>query len=219
MSWLQGKKSIKKKCRMKINKDGLFVQYEAVVIGGSSGGMEVLRMILKSIPKDFVLPIIVVQHMHSSSDNYLAHSLNEIFEVTVKEVSEKEDIIPGNVYIAAPNYHLLIENDRTFSLAIFERVNFARPSIDVMFESAADVYGSRLVGVVLTGANYDGSLGLKKIKEKGGLTIVQDPATAEMDSMPREAIEKTDVDFILPPEQIGPALLKIGNGLIVKTGN
>jgi two-component system chemotaxis response regulator CheB len=207
------KKYIKKKFRMRKKPNERLSQYEAVVVGVSSGGMEVLYMILKSLQGSFPLPLIIVQHMHSNSDNYLAQSLNEKCKMTVKEAEEKENIKPGNVYIAPPNYHLLIEDDRTFSFAITERVNFARPSIDVLFETAADVYKEKLIGIILTGANYDGSQGLKKIKDMGGMAIVQDPFTAKIESMPRAALAATDVDYILPPEKIGSALVKLVKGL------
>ncbi len=186
--------------------------YKAVVVGVSSGGMEVLFTILRSMPEDFLLPIIIVQHMHAESDNYLAKSLNDKSSLLVKEACEKEKIKGGIVYIAPPNYHLLIEEDRTFSLAVSERINFARPSIDVLFDSALDVYGPRLIGLILTGANYDGCQGLKRIKEHGGVAIVQDPVTAEVSSMPISALSVTEVDYILSPAEIGPALVTIAGG-------
>ena len=194
---------------MKSFKNEIQFQYQAVVIGVSSGGMEVLQVILQSLPADFCLPIIIVQHMHADSDNYLARSLDEKCQLTVREACEKEEIKPGVVYVAPPNYHLLVENDRSFSLSITERVNFARPSIDVLFETAAEVFGANLIGVILTGANYDGCRGLKQIKDGGGVAMVQDPATAIVDSMPREAIAMSKVDYVLPPVKIGPTLVKL----------
>ena len=185
------------------------VKYEAVVVGVSSGGMEVLSTILPLLPSDFEFPIIIVQHMHSSSDNYLAQSLDKKSRIAVVEAHEKDVIKGGTAYIAPPNYHLLIELDRTFTLDVSPRVNYARPSIDVLFESAADVYGDKLIGIILTGANFDGCQGLKMIKERGGVAIVQDPATAQAVSMPREAIAVTAVDFILPPKGIAAMLLDL----------
>jgi two-component system chemotaxis response regulator CheB len=114
--------------------------------------------------------------------------------------------MPGMAYLAPPNYHLLLEPDRTFTLTIDERVNYARPSIDVLFETAAEAYKDKLIGIILTGANNDGSKGLKKIKEFGGLAIVQDPETAEVASMPRAAILTSVVDHIIPLEEIAPLL-------------
>ncbi|MFQ5866186.1 MAG: chemotaxis protein CheB [bacterium] len=186
-------------------------KFEMVVIGVSAGGSESLRIILSALPGDFLLSIVIVQHLHPNSDNFLACYLNEKSELTVKEADEKESIKAGMVYIAPPNYHLLIEEDKTFSLSISERVNYARPSIDVLFETAADAYGSNLIGIILTGANHDGSQGLKRIKERGGLTIVQDPKTAEVDSMPKAAMAATEVDHVLPLEQIALFLQKIVN--------
>lgn len=128
----------------------------------------------------------------------------------MKEADEKEEIENGVVYFAPPNYHLLIERDHTFSLSADRRVNFARPSVDVLFESAANAYGSELIGVILTGANNDGARGLKKIKDMGGLTIVQDPASAEARYMPEAAIEEVQtVDYILPLEKIKTILIKL----------
>jgi two-component system chemotaxis response regulator CheB len=192
-----------------------FGTYEAVVIGTSSGGMDALTTLLSVLSDTLVLSTIIVQHMHPHSDDFLARHLHEICQLTVKQAEEKEPIAPGIVYIAPANYHLLIEADKTFSLSNTKRVNYARPSIDVLFETAADVYGARLIGIILTGANNDGSQGLKTIKECGGLTIVQDPATAEADSMPKAAIEATTVDYVLSLQEIGVLLNRIGGELNV----
>ncbi|MCI0471195.1 MAG: chemotaxis protein CheB, partial [Candidatus Aminicenantes bacterium] len=150
----------------------------AVVIGVSAGGMTALKTILPKLPHGFCLPIIIVSHRHPDSDDYLERHLDSECAVTVKRARQNEKITPGTVYIAPPNYHLRIEKDFTFSLSQGPPVNHARPSIDVLFDSAADVYGPLLTGIVLTGANDDGSRGLKKIKESGGLTAAQDPRTA-----------------------------------------
>ena len=166
--------------------------------------MTTLNTILRHLPSDFVLSIIIVQHQHPESDDFMAKFLAARCSLTVKQADEKESILPGVIYIDPPNYHLMIEEDRTFSLTIDKRVHYARPSIDVLFETAADVFGEKLVGIILTGANEDGSHGLRKIKESGGLTIVQDPDTAEVDTMPKAAIASTKVDYILPLEEIGP---------------
>ena len=194
---------------MKSRTDKSILNFEAVVIGTSAGGVNALQVILKSLPRNFALSVIIVQHLHPNSDDYSARILNDSCKMTVKQANEKEKIEPGVVYTAPPNYHLLVEEDKTFSLSIAEREKYARPSIDILFETAADVYGAELIGIILTGANNDGSQGLKRIKEKGGLTIVQDPETAEVDSMPRDAIATTKVDYILPLEQIGPHLRKM----------
>ncbi|TGE33597.1 chemotaxis protein CheB [Desulfosporosinus sp. Sb-LF] len=183
--------------------------YQAVVIGSSTGGMDALKIILEVLPKNFSVPILVVQHTSSHSDNYLAKFLDNACKVSVKEAEEKEKAIAGHVYIAPPNYHLLVEKDGSISLSVEARVSYARPSIDVLFESAAEAYNKGLIGLVLTGANNDGSKGLKRIKECCGLTIVQDPITAQADTMPRAALRATKVDHIVSLEQIGPFLNKI----------
>jgi len=180
--------------------------YSAVVIGTSAGGMAALQILFRQVDKKFALPIIVVQHLYPESDDFLAQSLNLISPLPVKEASEKETIRAGEVFISPANYHLLIEEDRTFSLNIDPKVNFCRPSIDVLFESAAQVYNRQLIGVLLTGANNDGARGLKRIKEMGGITIAQDPQSAEIPAMPLSAINLFPVDFILPLQQIYPKL-------------
>jgi len=182
-----------------------------VVIGVSAGGLHALSTVLPALPATFPVPVVVVQHLSPTSDNYSTRYLDSISAIRVKEVDEKEIILPGIVYTAPPNYHVLIEDDMTFSLSVEDRINFARPSVDVLFESAADVYGSGLIGVILTGANNDGSKGLKRIKDAGGLAVVQDPETAEVDGMPRAAIENTTVDRILKLEEVGPFLVQMAD--------
>ena len=187
------------------------MKYEAIVIGVSAGGMNALSTILSRLPDDFALPIIIVQHMDPSSCDYLSDHLNRKCNIQVKEAEDKEKIMNGVAYVAPANYHLLLEEDRTFSLSVDDLVNYSRPSIDVMFETAADVFRKRLVGVVLTGANSDGSKGLTKIKALGGLAIVQDPATSHVDYMPKAAIASTRVDHILPLEEIASLLTELSN--------
>ena len=187
-------------------------EFEAVVIGVSAGGLAALHVILPLLPEDFGLPVIIVQHLHIASGGYLVQDLNGRCRLTVKQADEKEAIKPGMVYLAPPNYHLLVEEDRTFSLTVDRRVNYARPSIDVLFETAVLAYREKLIGVILTGANNDGSQGLKRIKEAGGLAVVQDPLDAEVDSMPRAALVAIAVDYILPLDQIGPFLVSIAKG-------
>lgn len=181
--------------------------YEAVVIGVSAGGFKALHVLLSGLPGNFSVPIVIVQHRRSSLDNYMVTSLNRHCRILVKEAEEKEKIMPGTVYIAPADYHLLVEKDRTFSLSVDEHVCFSRPSIDVLFETAADAYKECLVGIILTGANADGSAGIRKIKAGGGLTIAQDPATAEVKVMPLAAIATKSVDFILALQDI-PTFLK-----------
>ena len=180
------------------------MRYETIVMGVSAGGMEALSTILPYLPVRFTLSVMVVQHQHPASDNFLVHYLDERCRLRVKQADEKEPILAGVVYFAPPDYHLLVEQDKTLSLSVDPLVNFARPSIDVLFESAADVYRSDLVGVILTGASTDGSQGLKRVKESGGMTIVQDPKTAVSDTMPKAALAATEVDHVLPLEEMGP---------------
>jgi len=182
--------------------------FQAIVIGVSAGGFNATHAILSSFPEDFPLPVIIVHHRMEGSGTYLAESLNANCRLTVKEADEKEEIEPGTVYIAPAGYHLLIEKNRTFSLCVDEPVCYARPSIDVLFETAAQTYMSHLIGIILTGANSDGSEGVRRIKEKGGLTIAQDPETAEAKAMPAAAIATKSIDFVMTLEEI-PAFLII----------
>lgn len=183
--------------------------YKAIVIGVSAGGMNALGQILPRLPADFPLPVIVVQHISPQSDNYMIRHFDSISKIAVKEADEKEEILPRTVYFAPPNYHLMVETDFTFSLSVEARVNFSRPSIDVLFETAAEAYGDTLIGIILTGANNDGSRGLKRIKECGGYTIVQSPANSEVSAMPEAAIKTTKVDKILDLEKIAGVLMKL----------
>ncbi len=172
-------------------------QHQVVVIGVSAGGMSALENIFSKLDRNCCLAFIVVQHVSPDSDDFLAKYLNEKSKLIVKQADEKETIQEGRVYLAPPNYHLLIEEDKTFSLTVDKKINHARPSIDLMFETAAYVYESSLIGIILTGANSDGSQGMKSIKTAGGLTLVQDPETAEMPMMPTEAIRAVEVDHVL----------------------
>jgi two-component system, chemotaxis family, protein-glutamate methylesterase/glutaminase len=183
--------------------------YEAIVIGVSAGGLRALKTLLSFLPTDFSLPVIVVQHIGQSSDGYWIEELNKVCALNVKEADEKEKIVKGNVYTAPPGYHLLVETDHTFSFSVDERVNYARPSVDVLFESAARAYKNKLIGIILTGSNKDGAAGMKKIKEQGGIAIVQNPITAEAPEMPRAAIMATGVDYILSLEKITEILLQL----------
>ena len=185
------------------------MKYEAVVIGVSMGGLAALKRILSPLPASLPWPIIIVQHISPSSDNLWISMLNKMTPLTVKEAEEKETAMAGYVYVAPANYHLLIEKNRTFSLSADGRVNYARPSVDVLFESAADAYKHRLIGIVLTGANHDGAHGLKMIQDYGGLAIVQDPQTAEAQMMPKSAIESTKTNHVLSLEKIVDLLIQL----------
>lgn len=185
------------------------MKYRSIVIGASAGGMDAIKAVLMPLHEGFAVPILIVQHLSSHSNGYMVEYLNEICKIDVKEADEKEKVLPGNVYIAPPNYHLMVEKDETLSLTVDQKVNYSRPAIDILFESAAEVYENELIGIILTGANSDGSKGLKRIKELGGLTIVQDPSTAEVDFMPKAAIKTTKPDYILSLNQISNKLIKL----------
>ncbi len=185
------------------------MKYEAIVMGVSSGGLNAMKILFSLLPVNFGPPIILVQHISARSDNQWINLLKGKTNLHIKEADEKEKIETGYIYVAPPNYHLMIEKNKTFSLTIDERVNFARPSIDVMFESAAEAYRDKLIGIVLTGSNNDGTKGIKRIQDYGGLTIVQDPQTAESPYMPASAIAAIKPDYILNLEDIIKLLLKI----------
>jgi len=196
------------------------MNYHAIVIGVSSGGMNALQFLFAALPANFRTPIIIVQHISANSDSQWIGFLNDKSNLRIKEADEKENIKNGNVYIAPPNYHLLVEKNKTLSLTIEGRVNYARPSIDVLFESAAEAYKNELIGIVLTGANNDGTNGIKRIKECGGLAIIQDPETAEASYMPASALKAVKPDYILRLEEIPELLIKLDRqDQILKTGH
>ncbi|MGC4095930.1 MAG: chemotaxis protein CheB [Nitrospira sp.] len=147
--------------------------------------------------------------MAESPENCMAELLNHASRITVKEAEDKESLSPGTAYLAPPGYHLLIDPDRSVSLSVDERVNHARPSIDVLFESAAETFDEALIGIVLTGANADGAQGLKTIKGYGGLAIVEDPESAEHPAMPKAALAATKVDYVVTLERLVPLLLHL----------
>lgn len=184
------------------------MSFEIVVIGTSLGGLSALRILLGGLADSFPLAIAVVQHRHKESDRSLSDFLQRHISLPIKEVEDKDILQPGTVYLAPSDYHLLIEPGY-LSLSTDEPVCYARPSIDVLFESAADTYYERTIGVILTGANHDGAKGLARIKACGGYTIVQDPLSAEISTMPRAAIEATPVDQILPLSAIAPHLVHL----------
>jgi two-component system chemotaxis response regulator CheB len=181
-----------------------------IVIGASLGGLHALQTILASLPADFSLPIAVVQHREAGASEILQEILQRYTPLPLCDAQDQEAIKPGHVYLAPADYHLLVEPGY-FTLSTVEPVNYARPAVDVLFESAADSYGQQTVGVILTGLNHDGARGLAAIKRRGGLTIVQDPATAEAPDMPKAALAATPVDKILPLAAIGPFLIRMND--------
>ena len=162
---------------------------EAVVIGASAGALEALSVILPMLPAGFRLPLMVVVHVPPDKRSVLAELFQAKCRIPVREAEDKEPIDGGTVYFAPPDYHLLVEADKSLSLSSDEPVLFSRPSIDVLFESAADAYGSGLIAIVLTGANQDGAKGLQAVVEAGGIAIVQNPDGAFASAMPEAAIE------------------------------
>jgi len=181
-------------------------QYELLAIGASWGGMHAISALLEGIREHREIVIAIAQHRHPDSGRELREAFQFHTSLQVRDAEDKDVLESGNVYLAPPDYHLLVEREGTLALSTDERVNFARPSIDVLFESAADAYGERCIGIVLTGANEDGAAGLRRIKELGGVAIVQDPGDAERPEMPAAAIAATNADVVLPLAEIPPFL-------------
>ncbi|SDA62986.1 CheB methylesterase [Pseudomonas sp. NFACC15-1] len=179
---------------------------EAIVVGASAGGVEALLRVFGHLRQGFGLPILAVLHLPDERDSQLASVLGHRLAVPVEEARDKQDIAPGTLYVATPGYHLSVEADRCLSLSLEEPVHHSRPSIDVLFESAADVYGEKLLAVVLTGANSDGARGLAKVRALGGITVVQDPAEAQVATMPEAALALHEPDHILTLQGIGQLL-------------
>jgi two-component system, chemotaxis family, protein-glutamate methylesterase/glutaminase len=177
-----------------------------IVIGGSAGSLQVILDLLGPLDAGFPIPILMVLHRTGLFDSGMEELLLARTRLRCKEVEEKEMLSPGTVYVCPADYHVLIEKDHSLSLDYSERVNYSRPSIDVSFRSAADIYGEELICLLLSGGNADGALGLEYARERGATTIVQDPSTAEVSYMPYFAIHHTEVDLILRPEEMGAAI-------------
>ena len=184
-------------------------RFKIVVIGVSAGGADALDKILLSLPASFPLPVAIVQHLHPDQNSYMVEHLNRKWKMNVEEAIDKTAVEGGNIYFAPPNYHLLIEDENTFALSVDEKVCYSRPSIDILFKSAADVYGEAVLAIILTGANSDGTDGIKYIKRKGGTTIAQDPDEAYSPIMPQSAIDTGKIDKILTLKDISNILYKI----------
>lgn len=184
----------------------------AVVLGASAGGLEALAAVLGCLPADYPLPLLAVVHRAPSETGGMADFFAARCRLRFKEPCSGEAALPGRVYLAPADYHLLVERDGTLSLSVDEKVNFSRPSIDVLFESAAAAWGAGLVGVLLSGANGDGAAGMLAIRRAGGLTLVQDPKTAEHPAMPQAAIEAGGALKVLPLGAIGPELNALAAG-------
>lgn len=181
--------------------------YELIAIGTSWGGLSALSRLLADLPAAVDQPIVVAQHRApGSAEGGLGQLLQRHTRRTVRDAEDKDALEPGCVYLAPPDYHLLVEPGH-LALSTEDAVQFARPSIDVLLESAADAYGERAIGIILTGANEDGAAGLRRIKRVGGVAIVQDPATSERRQMPEAALALTEADAVLPIEEMGKFLV------------
>ncbi len=187
------------------------VKPEVIVIGGSAGSLDAILRIIEALPATLRIPVIIIVHRKNSYESILVDLIMAKTKLSVKEVEDKDIIVPGTIYIAPADYHLLVEDDDVFSLDSSEKVHYSRPSIDITLESVADVYGSAVIAVLLSGANADGASGLEAVYNAGGLTIVQDPATANIDYMPRNAINAQVASLILKPDEIGDLIVsKLG---------
>jgi two-component system chemotaxis response regulator CheB len=183
--------------------------FEAVVIGASAGALEALSVILPALPVEYRLPVLIVVHIPPDKRSVLVELFRAKCDVKVLEAEDKEPLHGGTVYFAPPDYHLLVERDKGLSLSSDEPVLYSRPSIDVLFESAADAYGPALIGILLTGANHDGANGMKAVVESGGVAIVQDPDGAFAPTMPEAAIAACPGALVLPLEEIAAYLQKV----------
>jgi two-component system chemotaxis response regulator CheB len=183
-----------------------------VVVGASSGGIDAFAKLLSALPRELGGTVAAVLHRGEASGEELTRHLQAASILPVREAQDKDDLRRGTVYIAPSNYHLLVEKDG-LALSTGSPVAWARPSIDVLFESAADAWGKQVIGVILTGANSDGAKGLARIKERGGVTIVQEPSGAEYPSMPRAAIAASRIDHVLTLAEIPPLLARLCPGL------
>lgn len=185
--------------------------YRVVLIGGSAGSLEIVLELLKTLAAFSAYSIVIVLHRKGGEDNTLEELLVLKTKIPVKGVEDKTVLHQGTIYVAPSDYHLLFEKDGTLSLDTSEKINYSRPSIDVSFESAADAYGNGVAAILLSGANADGTEGLKTVKQAGGTTIIQDPDTAEMPFMPKHAMENAGPDKVLDVEGIAAFLNDIAN--------
>lgn len=187
-------------------------EFEIVALAASAGGLKALTDVLATLPVDFPAPIVVVQHLDPRHRSLMAEILGKRTVIPVKEAREGDCIAPGQVYVAPPNRHLLVNADGSLSLTQTELVHFVRPSADLLFESTAAAYRDRAIAVVLSGSGKDGAMGVRAIKKMGGTVIVQDEKSSEFFGMPEAALQTGAVDFVLPLHEIGPALQTLVKG-------
>ena len=185
------------------------VAARVVAVGASAGGLQALSLILATLPADFPAPVLVVQHLSPDFPSQLAHILGRHTDLHVKQAEQGDRIQAGHVYVAPPDRHLLACADGTLALTHTHKVHHCRPSVDVLFTSLAASFGARAVGVVLTGGDGDGAAGIVAIKAAGGVTFAQDLSSSQQPSMPRNAAETGDVDFVLPLTEIAAALVAL----------
>jgi len=194
-----------------MEKNQIIPDFKVVIIGGSAGSLNVLMQILPQLHVINFFAIVLVVHRKSTDEQTFEELIELKSAVKVKRVEDKVAFLPGFIYVAPSNYHLLFEKNNTLSLDTSEKVNYSRPSIDVSFESAAEVYKNQLIGILLSGSNADGTQGLKAIKNAGGTIIVQDPSSAEMPFMPNSAIQNTTPDYVLNIQEILEFILSLDN--------
>ena len=183
--------------------------YAAIAVGGSAGSVDALGLLLPALPPTLRSAVLIVLHLPRDRRSLLADIFRKRCALPLREAQDHDAIAPGTVYFAPPDYHLLVDAGPRAALSVDAPVHFSRPSIDVLFDSAADLYGPRLVGVLLSGANEDGARGLAHIRAAGGLAIVQDPATAAMPAMPQAALARAAADHVLPPAGIASLLAQL----------
>ena len=183
---------------------------DAIVIGTSAGGVEALSLLLPALPKGLRAPVFIVVHMPRERPSRLAAIFGLKCLLPVREAQDKEPVEPGTVYLAAPDYHLLLDQGPRLALSTDEPVNYSRPAIDVLFESAADLYRERLLGMLLTGGNQDGAAGLAAVQRGGGVTVVQEPQSAQVALMPASALQRIVPDHVLPLAGIADLLRGLG---------
>jgi two-component system chemotaxis response regulator CheB len=186
--------------------------FDIVALAASAGGLKALTDVLAALPSDFPAALVVVQHLDPRHRSLMAELLGRRTALRVQEAREGDRLEPGRAYIAPPNRHLLVNPDRTLSLTQTELVHFVRPSADLLFESTAASYKDRAIAVVLSGSGKDGAMGVKAVKKMGGTVIVQDEKTAQFSGMPEAAHQTGMVDFVLPLDEIAPALQTLVRG-------
>lgn len=197
---------------------GAMTEIQAVVIGASAGGIQALAELLPAFSEGAAAVVLVVLHLPRDRPSFLTEVFAPKCALEVREAQDKEPVAPGTVYFAPSNYHLLVDEGPQLALSADDLVHHSRPSIDVLFESAAAVYGRRLLGVILTGANQDGAEGLAAVHEAGGITVVQEPETAQAATMILSAMELRAPDFVLPLERIAELFRTVGIGSSLRTG-